>query len=255
VPLIKNGLRKDRLLISHKGSEDTRRRAVELGLGSCLTDTASLMASADIMIIATRPQDVLSLPSSALKPGSLVISCMAGLPLDLLKTIFRGDVMRMMCSGPDTILGGRGIATTFPADPRAEAVLHMMGLRVFDSSFEEELDSFTVGICIPAILLNICADERDVRDAVGGMMERYPVYKKLWGWIREISPACSGLGSDDRRASLENVSTKGGITQAMMDALLEGDSFSLAIQRGMHRGREITDTIRKDLAVASKRAV
>jgi pyrroline-5-carboxylate reductase len=255
VPLVRNGLHKDRLLISHKGSEDTRKKAVELGLGSCLTDTASLMADADITIIAARPQDVLALPSGALKPGALVISCMAGLPLDLLKTIFHGDILRMMCSGPDTILGGRGIATMFPADARANDVLRMMGLRVFDSSFEEELDSFTVGICIPAILLNIHADERDVQAAVDGMRKRYPVYRKLWGWIREIVPADSALSSNDRRANLDNVSTKGGITQAMTEALMGGGSFSSALQRGMCRGREITDAIRKDLAAALKRAV
>ncbi|MDR1886171.1 MAG: NAD(P)-binding domain-containing protein [Synergistaceae bacterium] len=255
VPLVRNGLPKERLMISHRGSEATRNHAVKLGLESCLTDTPVLMSRADIIIVATRPQDVLSLPGDVVKPGSLVISCMAGLPIDLLKTIFRGDVRRMMCSGPDTILEGRGVATMYPADPRTDDVLRLMGMRIFGSSFEEELDSFTVGICIPAILLNMRLDEDDVKSAILGMERRYPVYGALRGWIEEVTPPDLALDTDDRRANLENVSTKGGITQAMTSVLLEGGSFGAALRRGMERGQEITDAIRAEIMTSSKRAV
>lgn len=253
VPLVKNGLPKERLLISHRGSEETHERAKSLGLDGCLTDTRTLMAKADIIVVATRPQDVLSLSGIAIKSGALVISCMAGLPLDLLRTIFRTDVCRMMCSGPDTILEGRGVATMYPSDCRMERVLRLMGLRLMETSSERELDSFTVGICIPAILLNIRVPKKEVRTAMGGMEMVYPVYGALKGWIRGVMPAGDG-DAEEKSEYLENVSTKGGISEAMTVSLRNGSSFGEALQRGMDRGREITDEVRRSIVERLKLA-
>ncbi|MDR1885696.1 MAG: NAD(P)-binding domain-containing protein [Synergistaceae bacterium] len=254
-PLVRNGFSREHLMISHGGSEATHARAVELGFGPCLTDTLTLMSSADIVIAATRPQDVLALPGDAVAEGALVISCMAGLPLDLLGMIFHGEIRRMMCSGPDTISAGRGVATMYPSDPRTDELLRLMGMRVLAASSEEELDSFTVGICIPAILLNVRVGQNEVRDALARMERRYPLYGELQDWISEIVPENSEADEADRRTSLENVSTKGGITQAMTEALLGGALFGSALMRGMERGREITDDIRSLVTASEKYAV
>jgi pyrroline-5-carboxylate reductase len=239
VPLVQNGFPKERLAISHKGRESTREAAMRLGLGDCLTDTESLIERADITIIATRPQDALLLPEAAVKPDALVISCMAGLPVDLLSMIFGGEVRRMMCSGPDTILAGRGVAAMFPSDDRTKRVMEMTGLSAMDAGSEEELDSFTVGICIPAILSNIHVPRDAVEDAMSAMEARYPVYGALKPWIMDSVRH----ETEDKGACLEKVSTKGGITEAMITSLRLGSTFEAALVKGMERGREITSEI------------
>ncbi|MDR1650682.1 MAG: NAD(P)-binding domain-containing protein [Synergistaceae bacterium] len=250
VPLVRNSFPKENLRISHGTSETTRRRAESLGFGGQIRDTARLFAESDVIIAAVRPQDALFLPVSFIKRGALVISCMAGLPSDLLRAIFGAEVHRMMCSGPDTILSGKGAAVTYPGDETVKDLLEMMGMRVVDVGFEEELDAFTVGICIPAILLNIDVPEEDVKAGVSRMKERYPVYGFLGDWIESVTEK----DIPDRMLRLAGVSTKGGVTEAMTASLSAGASFACALERGMERGREITSDIRRNVTASVRMA-
>lgn len=244
LPLVQKGFPKERLLISHRGSEDTCRKAREAGLAECLTDAKDLAGRADVVIVAVRPQDVLSLSGLSFKADALVISCMAGLPLELLRKIFEVDVRRTMCSGPDTILEGRGIATLFPADARVSEVLELIGMRVFATGSEGELDSFTVGICLPAILLNIRVAKKEVSETMDEMERAYPVYARLREWAEEVSPR-EGV---EKRTYLEGVSTKGGISEAMTRSLRSGSSLLAALLRGLERGDEITAEIGREVS-------
>lgn len=243
--LVQNGHPKSRILISHKGSERTCRAIGELGLGACVTDTRTLMGRADVVILAVRPQDVLGIADMRSKPGALVVSCMAGLSAGLLRTIFQTDVRRMMCSGPDTIAEGLGIATMYPQDARVETVLRMMGLRVHATASEEELDSFTIGICIPAMLQSVAVPEKEVKDAMTCMERTYPVYAPLYNWVREVLPDGA---APDGGASLAGVATKGGVTETMTGMLRLGAPFGLALQCGIERGREIAHDIRQSMS-------
>lgn len=259
-PLVRNGFPKDRLLISYRGSETTHRAACNLGLDGCLTSTEDLLMRADVAVVATRPQDALSLTGFEVKRGALIVSCMAGLSVDLLELVFRTEVKRMMCSGPDSILEGRGIATLYPYDERVESLLELMRLRVYATSDEAELDSFTIGICIPAMLLNVRADWRDVRTALRCMELSYPVYGALQNWIDDIMPETLQNGAEVETASvrsaerLKNVSTRGGVTEAMMNALRQGSGFGEALQIGIERGREIRDEVRDEVMRAIRLA-
>lgn len=244
LPLAKS-FAKGSLLISCRGSENTIARAKALGLGQCLTDTESLLSSADIIFVACRPQDLLSLPAAAVKEGALVVSCMAGLPLSLLSRFFSGKVVRMMCSGPDTIESGLGIAVTWPRNDLAEEVIKLMGIELYGVGFEEELDSFTVGICIPPILLNVSRSEEEITAALDKMRGLFPVYGSLNGWIKKVVIA---HGTAAQSSSLENVKTRGGISEAMMINLKSGGTFQDALTRGLERGREITSDIRRNIA-------
>ncbi|MDR1915377.1 MAG: NAD(P)-binding domain-containing protein [Synergistaceae bacterium] len=248
--LVKNGFPSERLLISHRGREATRARAFELGLGGCLADNDELIERSDAVILGIRPQDVLSLPVSSLRSDALVVSCMAGLPSELLQSLLGVNVRRFMCSGPDTILEGRGISAMCRVDEedkRIRRLLAMMGLEVLDVSSEEELDSFTVGICIPAMLLNMRIPRAEVLSAMDSMEKIYPVYGSLRHWIAEVTPEDAAKDSEQY---LENVCTKGGVTEAMTVSLREGAAFEAALHRGIERGREITcDVMRKIDAV------
>lgn len=240
--LIRNGFPKERLLISHRGSEKTAAKIREAGLMSRSADPACLAAQADVVIIAVRPQDVLFLSNLPFKSSALLISFMAGLPLDLLRTIFCKDIRRTMCSGPETILEGRGIAALYPEDARVAAVLRSMGMRILPTASEAELDSFTAGICLPAILLNIPVANQEVREAMEELRKTYPVYGFLRRWIKETTPR----GDDGRKGEyLANVSTRGGISEAMTNSLMDGNPLLEALLCGLARGREITEEIRK----------
>ena len=110
---------------------------------------------------------------------------------------------------------------------------------------EDEIDAFTAGICIPPILMNIGVGREERAMALKNMAVRYPVYRELSGWIEaELAPSAS---QDDKK-SLENVSTKGGVSVAMVSALLGGASFLSSVERGIERCAELRSELCKNLA-------
>lgn len=246
--LLAHGFPKERLLISCGGRAETLERARAAGLARCMTKTAELMGRADIILLAARPQSLTDFCGMAVKKGAFIISFMAGISLETLHRVFSADLCRVMCSGPETIADGLGLGVSFPSEARSCAVLKAAGLKVFDLSCENELDSFTVGICLPPILLNIEVDEDEKRSALLDMSKRYPIYRELAPWIDRVTAAHAGEKSG---ASLANVSTKGGVTEAMTTALREGASFSEALVAGLSRNDELCAGLRRKFAVSA----
>ncbi|OUO94338.1 NAD(P)-binding domain-containing protein [Cloacibacillus sp. An23] len=243
--LLANGFPKERLLVSCGGSAATLERAARMGLAGSMTDTLTLAARADFMLLAARPQDLGSFAGLRLKDGAFVMSFMAGIALETLHKIFDADLCRVMCSGPETITDGMGVAVTFPSEARPHAVLRAAGLEVFDLSCELELDAFTVAICLPPIFLNVEFGAEEKRAALAAMGRRYPVCGTLLPWIERVVSAHAG---EKRESSLENVSTKGGVTEAMTTALRGGAPLSGAIAAGMTRCAEISAELAKRFA-------
>jgi pyrroline-5-carboxylate reductase len=244
--MLRNGFSAERLLVSHRGRESTRTRIIELGLSGCLTDNHDLVQRADIVVLGIRPQDILSLAAQTFGNGVLAVSCMAGLPVDLLRNVLGTDVCRIMCSGPDTIMDGMGTATMYPVCDEVRSLLGLMGLDIMDVSSEEELDSFTIGICIPALILNSRTPKEDALSAMERMEKIYPVYGALRRWVESVTPEST---ANDGERYLENVCTRGGVTEAMMTLLRGGASFEEALHGGISRGREITDDVRRKIDI------
>ena len=234
--LVANGFPMERLLISCGGSAATLERAGRMGLASCMTDTRTLASRADFLLLAARPQDLASFSGLRLKDGAFVMSFMAGISLETLHKVFSSELCRVMCSGPETITDGMGVSATFPSEARPHAVLRAAGLEVFDLSCENELDAFTVAIYLPPILLNIDL-ESEKAGALDAMAKRYPVCRGLATWIDRVVEVHRAEKSE---SSLENVSTKGGVTEAMTTALRGGSTLAGSIAAGLARCAEIS---------------
>ena len=242
--LVANGFPRERLLISCGGSAATLERAGRMGLASCMTDTRTLASRADFLLLAARPQDLASFSGLRLKEGAFVMSFMAGISLATLHKVFDAELCRVMCSGPETITDGMGVSATFPSEARPHAVLRAAGLEVFDLSCENELDAFTVAICLPPILLNIDL-ESEKAGALDAMAKRYPVCRGLATWIDRVVEVHRAEKSE---SSLENVSTKGGVTEAMTTALRGGSTLAGSIAAGLARCAEISAELAKRFA-------
>jgi len=111
---------------------------------------------------------------------------------------------------------------------------------------EDEIDAFTAGICIPPILMNIEVVREERARALKNMAVRYPVYRELSPWI-EAELALSA--SENDKKSLENVSTKGGVSEAMVTSLINGGYFLPSVERGIERCAELRSELYKNLAV------
>ena len=244
--LIKGGLDKSNLFVSYGGNKETGRKISAMRLKSCITNTENLMKNSDIIILAARPQNIGEFAQNHVRKDALIISFMAALPLSILNSYFDCSVSRAMCSGPETISGGRGVCTLLPADSSVRDLLKLCNIRELYVKSEEEIDAFTAGICIPPILMNIEIDKRERIRALNDMVLQYPIYSELTCWIEDEITHTPSLC---RKSSLENVSTKGGISEAMVSSLINGSSFLSAVERGVERCAEIRSDICKSFAV------
>ena len=244
--LVNGGFPKSNLMISYKGSQATIDRVSVLKLESCVRDTKHLMKNSDIVILAARPQNIREIAENYVRKDTLILSFMAALPLSALSSFFDCRISRAMCSGPETISGGRGICVLHHGADAARELVTLCGMREMQIRTEDEIDAFTAGICIPPILMNIKVDEMERKKALKNMALRWSVYRELSGWI-EAELALSASQNDKK--SLENVSTKGGVSEAMVSALLEGASFLSSVERGIERCAELRSELCKNLAV------
>ncbi len=244
--LINGGFPKSNLIISYKGSRATMNRVSGLKLESCVRDSEYLMKNYDIIILAARPQNIREIAENYVKKDTLILSFMAALPLSALSSFFDCSISRAMCSGPETISGGRGICVLHHGNDAARNLVCLCGMREMQIRTEDEIDAFTAGICIPPILMNIKVDERERKKALKKMSLNWPVYRELSGWI-EAELALSASQND--KNSLENVSTKGGVSEAMVISLTNEGSFFPAVERGIERCAELRSELCKNLAV------
>ena len=244
--LVNGGFSKSNFMISYKGSRATMDRVSGMKLESCVRDSEYLMKNSDIVILAARPQNIREIAGNYVRKDTLILSFMAALPLSALSSFFDCRISRAMCSGPETISGGRGICVLHHGTNAARELVNLCGMREIEIKSENEIDAFTAGICIPPILMNIKVDERERIKALKNMSLRWSVYRELSGWI-EAELTLSAYKNDKK--SLENISTKGGVSEAMVTSLINEGSFLPSVQRGIERCAELRSELCKSLAV------
>ncbi len=242
--LIHHGFRKENLLISYKGNPATRERIEEMGLVSCISENNKIFNEADVIFIMIRPQDIISLKGILISQNKLVVSCLAGLPVEVVKSIVKTDTCRMMISGPDTIAAEKGVAAVYPYNELVGCILKKMNLRIFEISDEKEMDIFTTGVCLPAALLQE-DNEVLIKDAIHEIGNECAMFVDLYEWAKRILPAFAK--ESEKVAYMARMITKGGVTEAIIDSLKEGELFITALRKGIAHSKAISQEMNKSL--------
>ena len=153
--LIDRGFEIQNLYISYRANPSTYEKLKEQGLISCVSTNQEIFQKSDIILITIRPQDLTSLTDISITEKVLVVSCMAGVPTDLLNQLIGKNTYRMMFSGPDTIVSGKGVGAMYPEHNHLKMLLHFLNLRHIKTTTENDLDIYTTGVCMPAAIIKI----------------------------------------------------------------------------------------------------
>lgn len=211
---------------------------IDAGLKSCLAENEEICRDCSIIFITIRPQSLPELQGLDFPKDALVVSCMAGVSLETLRSHLRVDAVRMMPSGPDTILEMRGIAAIYPHDDLLERILRGLDLHVYELSSEDQMHVFTVGVCLPAALLALGDSESASEGACRCLSQVYPAFPEICSWARDVLPEFER--EEDKRDYISKMATKGGITEAIVESLENEGDLLTALNRGIKRSREIT---------------
>lgn len=230
--LLRHGLDRTDLLLSYSGSPATTEALRADHLLDCVQPNETIARTARTILLTVRPQAVATLTSLA-STSAAIVSCIAGVPIQRIQTILGRDVVRIMPSGPDTIVQDRGVAAIFPAAPRVAALLSALGLRVFDLPSEETMHLFTVGVCLPAALL-AAPPGADIPAAVDDFSAGFPRFGELLAWARTVLPPAA-----QREQYIRAMCTPGGVTEAIVTGLRTGCTFLEALRRGRARSEAL----------------
>ncbi|HWQ18774.1 MAG TPA: NAD(P)-binding domain-containing protein [Methanotrichaceae archaeon] len=236
--IIDHGFPRDALRVSYGGRASTLEKIKMAGLAQNISGNQEICRSSDITFISVRPQAFEDLKGLSFNDQSLVVSCMAGISRASLEKALGIEVHRIMPSGPDTIKEKKGIVAVYPHSDLLASVLSHMGMRVYELSDEEMMHFFTVGVCLPAALLVAGMKELSAGPAIDAIVEEYPDFREIYSWAKDVMPV---LDSDlEREEYIRRMSTKGGITEAIVESLRSGSTFLDALRSGIARSREIS---------------
>lgn len=244
--LINHGFRKEDVLISYKGNTSTYKKITQLGLDTCISENKKIFNEADVIFITIKPQDFMSLKEIPLSKNTLIVSCIAGLSIEILKNIFKANIFRMMLSGPDTIVSGKGVAALYPYNELIDSILNKMKLCIFEISREEDMNIFTAGVCLPAALLQE-KDEVIIENAVNEIGIDCAMFLNLYDWAKKTVPSFNT--EIEKTQYISKMITKGGVTEAIIDSLKSGEEFITALRKGIARGNNISLEISNSKAV------
>lgn len=231
------GFPEEHVYISHRGNLNTSEKIRQLGFTGPISDNEMILRQADIVFLTVRPQDAGIFQRMTLSPGTLVISCLAGLSTTVLENIFHAPVLRMMVSGPDTLLARKGMAALYPYHELAGSLLEAIGFSLFPVLQESDFDFFTTGVCLPAALL-VERNEAAIKEAIASITEEYAAFARIYDWAKDVLPVFHTEG--EKKDYIARMITKGGITEAIVDSVQSGESFLAALRKGMQRCQDIS---------------
>ena len=242
--LLRHGFDKSNLRVSFRGNPATYERLETQGLSACLVANDVLMAESDVIFIMIKPQDILQLKGAFSSSKAQIISCMAAISTDLLSKILGTKVLRMMLSGPDTVMSGRGVGTVYPGDEYLERLLAAIHVRLIKISSEKEMEVFTTGVCIPAALVQT-GNSGEEQKAIERISTKYPLMSAFYEWAVKVAPQIEN--PSDKETYIAKMTTKAGITDAIIKSLRRGESLDVALQNGINRSEEISLEIQQAL--------
>jgi pyrroline-5-carboxylate reductase len=227
------------LKISFSGNPSTLERIKKENLEECITTNNSICNNSDIIFLTLKPFDTGILSTLNFPDHSSIVSCIAGYNIAKLSMMTKRNVTRMMTSSPMTIGSGKGICAIYNEDSLIESLLLKIGLKIFNLSEEYLFNIFTAAVCLPGAFLQLEIDGKTYSDSE--LENMYNVEFKLIGslikWAHSVTP--QNLSPDEQKNYIIKMSTKGGIAEAIINALKDGLTLVEAFKVGISRSNEI----------------
>ncbi len=237
--LLDNHFPKKNLKVSYGGSSSTLASIRRSGLSENITDNDQLCKQSDMIFIALKPQNFKELKKLVFPKRVVVVSCMAGIAINSFQSVLGIDVFRIMPSGPDTILKKKGIVALFPYQDLLRRFLFEMGFKVYKVKCEEDLHTFTAGVCLPAALLAAKKLNGTIDNTILEIEKDYPDFKTIYQWAMNALPNFETEAEKDEY--IRKMTTKGGITECIIDSIYKNKGFLRAIRNGIARSKDISE--------------
>ena len=158
---------------------------------------------------------------------------MAGITIDeLQKQTGSSNIIRIIPTGPDTICDETAIAGAYPQQDITDYIFDLLGFDVYNVKNEDELKYMSVAGCLPAVFTKVDLDTN--LDDIKKFAVDFPDF------IEIAKKADKLKATENKDEFIKSFMTKGGITEAIINSLDDGDSLYDALVAGLKRNDELS---------------
>jgi pyrroline-5-carboxylate reductase len=229
--------------ISFSGSTHTFSLLQQQGLAQMVCSSQAVAKQSDVIFIAVRPGSITSLADIAFNKQATIVSCMAGCPTGLLEKTLRHEVYRIMPSSPVTIENSSAVCAIYPQNKGLAHLLTSAGFVLYPLAEENLFDIFTACVCLPAafLQLQVAGANYNNDEAVKHFSQQFAPFGQLFHWANTLTPL--NLSLQNKLDYIHRMATPGGITEAMVNSIKNGDGLITALEKGIARSGEIAARI------------
>lgn len=228
IKLLEKGYPEENIKLTYRGSIFTFEKIYDNNLVDMISDNSRIVEESDIIVLSVPPQSFKQIGEFGLDDDKLIISFMAGIPIDdIKKQTGSGNVVRIMPTGPDTILNSKAIAGMYPSNEKVCELMDLLDIDCHVIDDEEDMKYMTLIGCLPAVYCNHDYESDENQEAVKRLSQEFPLFDQLSYNASLLVP------SENKDEFIKKVSTPGGVTQKLLLSLESGksmyDSFIIAL--------------------------
>jgi pyrroline-5-carboxylate reductase len=237
--LLRKGVNRASLKISYSGNPATFQSLQNEGLADAISTNASIAAGCSVVFITIRPADILSLKDLVFNSKSMMVSCIAGTETAPLEKILSRRVIRIMPSSPVTIEEEKAVCAIYTGHTLLHKLLAATGFTLYPLASEYLFHIFTASVCLPAAFLQLQVNGMPLSSAavIDYFTPQFALFKKLCHWAYALTPF--HLPVPEKQQYIQRMATRGGITEAIISSLNNGDDLTAAIIAGIERSRQM----------------
>ena len=233
--LLEKNYPKENIQLSYNGSIFTFSDLYDNNLDELIHNNSDIIKSCSIIILSVPPQKFRQIGDFGLDEDVLVISFMAGISVDTIKKqTGSNNVVRIIPTGPDTIKNSQAIAGVYPKNDTACAIFDLLDIDYYLLDNEIQMNYMVLAGCLPAIYCKVDATLDENIEAIKKIAEDFPDFIEVAKKTEKLVP------KTNKDEFVKEVSTQGGVTEAIINSLSNGNSLYDALITGLKRNEELS---------------
>ena len=234
--LLKKGYPEENIKLTYRGTIFTFEKLYDNNLVDMISDNARIVEESDIIILSVPPQAFKQIGDFGITDDKLVISFMAGISIDEIKQqTGSNNIIRIIPTGPDTIMDSSSIAGAYPSNQLAEEFFKLWDMDYYIVDDEDKMDLMVLAGCLPAVYCKVDADSKENIDAIRKIAGDCTEFIELSQKAKNLVP------KDNKEEFIEKFSTPGGITAAIIRSLDDGNDLYDSLLKGLERNKEVSN--------------
>lgn len=225
----------ENIKLTYNGSMFTIGKLIDNNLMDMISSNSEIGDFASILILSVPPQAFKQIGDFNLDDNTLIISFMAGINTeDIQRQTGSDNVVRIIPTGPDTIMDSKAVAGAYGENPIAFNLFELLDIDYYVVDDEEKMNYIAIAGCLPAVYCRIDPQSEENIEAINKISLDFPEF-------REIAEKCEKLAPTENKSEfISQHATVGGVTQAIMTSLNSGKTMYEALLDGIKRNKELS---------------